>query len=295
MKGAFLLRSDARRARAGRSAVRYFPGQAVYALALRRPRRAAPAVGRRPSSMHWGAGAALERRLRPHLDQARGGQRQVPRGAPAPRSSSIWQIAPGRARRARHALLRRRAGGAVRVARRRRDAGRSNRGLWDHPAPRRSWQPGGGGLCLHTILPDPDAIPTRMHVAISTGGVYRTDDGGAHAGRPRNHGVRAAVPARPVSRVRPVRAQGRARIRRGPSGCSCRTTGASTAATTAATRGSDIANGVPSDFGFAMAMHPHDPDTRVHRAARVRQVPLHARGQAARLPHARRRRARGSR
>lgn len=49
-------------------------------------------------------------------------------------------------------------------------------GLWDHPH-RPEWQPGGGGLCMHTILPHP-SDPDRMLVALSTGGVYLTEDAG---------------------------------------------------------------------------------------------------------------------
>jgi len=50
-----------------------------------------------------------------------------------------------------------------------------DRGLWDHEH-RPQWQPGGGGLCLHTIIPDPAGGP-RMAVAISAAGFYRTLDG----------------------------------------------------------------------------------------------------------------------
>ena len=50
-------------------------------------------------------------------------------------------------------------------------------------------------------------------------------------------------------------------IRAAPGACSPRTTGASTAPTTPGDSWKDIARGVPSDFGFAMAMHPHEPDT----------------------------------
>jgi hypothetical protein len=39
------------------------------------------------------------------------------------------------------------------------------------------WQPGAGGMCLHTIILDP-ANPRRMFVAISAAGAFRTDDGG---------------------------------------------------------------------------------------------------------------------
>ena len=49
-------------------------------------------------------------------------------------------------------------------------------GLTRHPT-RPHWSPGGGGLCLHTILPDP-ANPNRMWVAVSAAGAFRTDDGG---------------------------------------------------------------------------------------------------------------------
>jgi hypothetical protein len=50
------------------------------------------------------------------------------------------------------------------------------RALWDHPH-RPHWEPGGGGLCLHTVLVHPDD-PQRLLVAISAAGVYLSDDGG---------------------------------------------------------------------------------------------------------------------
>ncbi|HVE62764.1 MAG TPA: sialidase family protein [Mycobacteriales bacterium] len=62
-------------------------------------------------------------------------------------------------------------------------------GLWDHPH-RPHWQPGGGGLCLHTILPHP-ADAQRILVAISAAGVYASDDGGG-SWRASNSGIRAA-------------------------------------------------------------------------------------------------------
>lgn len=51
-----------------------------------------------------------------------------------------------------------------------------NRGLWDRPE-RPRWQPGGGGLCLHSICPWPDD-PARLAVGISAAGVWLSDDGG---------------------------------------------------------------------------------------------------------------------
>lgn len=46
----------------------------------------------------------------------------------------------------------------------------------EHPT-KSEWQPGGGGLCLHTILIDPDNAP-RIYVGVSAGGAYRTHDDG---------------------------------------------------------------------------------------------------------------------
>ena len=51
-----------------------------------------------------------------------------------------------------------------------------NRGLWDRPE-RAKWQPGAGGLCLHSICPWPDD-PARLAIAISAAGVWLSDDGG---------------------------------------------------------------------------------------------------------------------
>src|SRR5258708_25774175 len=51
------------------------------------------------------------------------------------------------------------------------------------------WQPGAGGMCLHTIVLDP-SNPDRMHVAISAAGVFRTDDGGK-TWAPKNNGLRS--------------------------------------------------------------------------------------------------------
>jgi photosystem II stability/assembly factor-like uncharacterized protein len=61
------------------------------------------------------------------------------------------------------------------------------RGLTEHPT-RPEWQPGGGGLILHSLVPHPvDA--RQLWVAISTAGVFHTADGGA-TWQPRNRGTR---------------------------------------------------------------------------------------------------------
>ena len=130
------------------------------------------------------------------------------------------------------------------------------RGLHDHPH-RPRWEPGFGGKCLHTILPDPKR-PERMVIAMSTGGVYRTEDGGAHW-QARNVGVRAEfLPekypefgqcvhkvVRHSSRPDTLFLQNHWGLYRSDDG---------------GDTWRDVANGVPSDFGFCMAIHPHDPD-----------------------------------
>jgi len=130
------------------------------------------------------------------------------------------------------------------------------RGLFDHPH-RPRWMPGQGGLCLHTILlHQTDA--GRIHVGISAAGVYRTDDGG-RTWQARNRGIRVTfMPERfpefgqCVHKIvrhpdRPDRLflQNHWGLYRSDDG---------------AESWIDIGHGLPSDFGFAMATHPHDPD-----------------------------------
>ena len=72
------------------------------------------------------------------------------------------------------------AGGDPGVLFESRDGGASwqlNRALWKHPT-RPKWQPGAGGLCLHSIATWPGE-PGRLAVGISAAGVWLTDDGGA--------------------------------------------------------------------------------------------------------------------
>jgi photosystem II stability/assembly factor-like uncharacterized protein len=141
-----------------------------------------------------------------------------------------------------------------------RDSGESwslIRGLFDHPH-RPRWMAGNGGLCLHTILPHP-GNSQRIHVAISAGGVYRTDDAG-QSWQARNCGVRVQF----MPQKYPEFGQCVHKIALHPSkpdrlflqnhwGLYRSDDGADS--------WQDIANGVPSDFGFPIVVHPHDPDT----------------------------------
>ena len=131
------------------------------------------------------------------------------------------------------------------------------RGLFDHPH-RPRWLPGNGGLCLHTILLDP-IDPKRMYVAISSAGVYRSDDAGQtwHA---RNSGIRVVH----MPEKYPEFGQCVHKIVMHPSKPErlfLQNHWGLYRSDDAAANWQDIANGVPSDFGFTMVMHPHDPDT----------------------------------
>jgi len=133
------------------------------------------------------------------------------------------------------------------------------KGLYDHPH-RPQWQPGGGGLCLHTILPDP-ANKDRMHIAISTGGVYRTDDGG-ETWDVRNKGVRAQF--LPPEQRYPEFGQCVHKIVSHPANPNrlfLQNHWGLYRSDDGADSWQDIANGVPSDFGFALEVDHNDPNT----------------------------------
>jgi len=121
-----------------------------------------------------------------------------------------------------------------------------------------SWQPGAGGMCLHTILLHP-TDPDRMFVAISAAGAFRTDDAGL-SWQPINRGLRsegipdedaevghcvhrlAMHPERPdvlfMQKHWDV-------LRTDDAGGTWR----------------EISGNLPSDFGFPIDVHAHEPDT----------------------------------
>jgi photosystem II stability/assembly factor-like uncharacterized protein len=121
-----------------------------------------------------------------------------------------------------------------------------------------SWQPGAGGMCLHTIILDP-RDPARIFVAISAAGVFRTDDAGK-TWRPVNRGLLtdgipdqdaevghcvhnlAMHPARPdvlfMQKHWDV-------MRSDDAGESWQ----------------EISGNLPTDFGFPIDVHAHEPDT----------------------------------
>jgi len=120
------------------------------------------------------------------------------------------------------------------------------------------WQPGAGGLCLHTIVQDPKNAK-RIFVAISAAGAFRTDDGGA-TWKPINKGLKSEGIPDPNAEV------GHCvhRIALHPSKPDTlfmqkhwdvmRTDNAGDLWT-------DVSGNLPTDFGFAMGVHAHEPET----------------------------------
>jgi photosystem II stability/assembly factor-like uncharacterized protein len=130
-------------------------------------------------------------------------------------------------------------------------------GLRCHPSGS-SWQPGAGGMCLHTILLDP-VNEGRMYIAISAAGAFRSDDGGG-TWRPINRGLRSEFMPEPEAEVGHCVhriAMNRARpdvlfmqkhwdvMRSDDAGESWR----------------EVSGNLPSDFGFVIDVHTHEPET----------------------------------
>jgi BNR/Asp-box repeat protein len=121
-----------------------------------------------------------------------------------------------------------------------------------------SWQPGAGGMCLHTIVQDP-STSGRLFAAISAAGVFRSDDDGA-TWRPVNHGLKSeGIPdsdaevghcvhriALHPSRPETLFMQKHWDVMRSDD---------------SAESWREISGNLPTDFGFVVDIHAHEPDT----------------------------------
>jgi len=133
------------------------------------------------------------------------------------------------------------------------------KGLWDHPH-RPKWMPGGGGACLHTVIPHP-AEPQQLLVAMSAAGVYRSSDGGS-SWEPANKGIQ--VPRTPEEERFPPFGQCVHKVAMHPSRPQ-RLYAQNHGGVYRSDDGGDTweakESGLPSNFGFPIVVHPHKPDT----------------------------------
>jgi hypothetical protein len=120
------------------------------------------------------------------------------------------------------------------------------------------WQPGAGGMCLHTIVLDPENRG-RIYVAISAAGAFRTDDGGA-TWRPVNRGLRSQYIPDPTAEVghcvhriamHPSR----------PSVLFMQKHWDVMRSDDAGETWREVSGNLPTDFGFVIDVHAHEPET----------------------------------
>ncbi len=253
MKGAFVFRSDRGRKKWSIEGP-HFRGEAVYAFA-HDSRGGEPLTLAAINNGFFGPAMAFS------TDMGESWSEPDRQSVKFPEDSGralkqIWQIMPGKSGKD-DVLYCGVEPAALFVSRDRGASWSANEGLLRHEH-QPKWMPGAGGLCLHTIVQDP-LNPDRMLIAISSGGAYRTDDGGK-TWAAKNVGVRAEfmpdkhpefgqcvhkVVHHPAKPERMFLQNHWGLYRSDNWGDSWH----------------DVANGVPSDFGFAMHMHPHDPDT----------------------------------
>ena len=130
-------------------------------------------------------------------------------------------------------------------------------GLRTHPTAS-GWMPGAGGLCLHTIIIDPTR-PERMHIAISAAGTFRTDDAG-ETWRPVNKGLHSEGLPDPTAEVghcvhhvamHPSR----------PDVLFMQKHWDVMRSDDAGESWQEVSGNLPSDFGFVIDVHAHEPET----------------------------------
>lgn len=120
------------------------------------------------------------------------------------------------------------------------------------------WQPGAGGMCLHTILLDP-IDPERIFIAISAAGAFRSDDGG-NTWKPINRGLKSKYLPDPNAEIgycvhrlamNPAR----------PNVLFMQLHWNVMRTDDAGELWTNIGGNLPTDFGFAIDVHAHEPDT----------------------------------
>jgi photosystem II stability/assembly factor-like uncharacterized protein len=170
----------------------------------------------------------------------------------------VWQIQPGPASQPGVVWAGTEPAALFRSA----DGGESYelvRPLWDHPH-RPHWMPGFGGQALHTVVPHP-TDPQRVLVAISAGGAYATDDGGA-TWTASNGGIEAEF--MPPDQRYPEFGQCVHKIDRSPldpERLFMQNHGGVYLSLDGGRSWSTVDEGLPAAFGFSVVAHPHRPGT----------------------------------
>ncbi|GGO91048.1 WD40/YVTN/BNR-like repeat-containing protein [Wenjunlia tyrosinilytica] len=125
--------------------------------------------------------------------------------------------------------------------------------LWEHPT-REQWEAGFGGQAVHTVVTDPRTADV-VTVAVSTGGVFRSVDGGA-SWQPSNSGVKASFLPDPFPEfgqcVHKI-----AQDAEDPDRLYLQNHGGVYRSDDGGGHWQSIAEGLPADFGFGVAAHPH--------------------------------------
>jgi photosystem II stability/assembly factor-like uncharacterized protein len=168
----------------------------------------------------------------------------------------IWVITPGEA----DGLLY--VGGDPGVLFVSRDGGETwalNEALWNEPS-RPTWQPGGGGLCLHSIVPWPGE-PDKLAVAVSAAGMWLTDDGGESWRRGNDGLVPRYLPEDTSPDEVALCVHHVERAARRPERMFMQFHGGVYRSDDGGASWIGVGAGLPSDFGFPLMTDPADPES----------------------------------
>ncbi len=120
------------------------------------------------------------------------------------------------------------------------------------------WQPGAGGMCLHTVLLDP-SDPRRMYIAISAAGAFRSDDAG-QTWQPKNRGLQSQFMPDPTAEVGHC-VHRIAMHRSRPQVLFMQKHWDVMRSDDAGDSWHEVSGNLPTDFGFVIDVHAHEPET----------------------------------
>ena len=120
------------------------------------------------------------------------------------------------------------------------------------------WQPGAGGMCLHTIILDP-SNPDRIYIAISAAGAFRTDDGGK-TWKPINRGLYSQYIPNPTAEVGHC-VHHVAMHKSHPNVLFMQKHWDVMRSDDAGDNWKEVSGNLPTDFGFVIDVHAHEPET----------------------------------